>query len=336
LKLLQIIEMKVFGHLRSGNFLGLAGVFLCLLLLFQCGSKKSSTEAKSSVAEAQPAENRVVLQVKETAYSEDQFNKYVREEAGTEAKALEAPTLSRLFDEFIEQKLFLQAALDQKMTVSLDEKNQYLAKQAGESWPEEDQTALLQSDSGPLFDKMLVEKYVNEVAKDIKVDDDEIHRYYDLHKSEFFLPERVEVSQILLPTEAKAVEVWDKAKLASEEEFRAMATAESIGPEAQRGGEMGTYQKGQLPAEWEEPIFSLAEGQVTPVIESSYGFHVFRVDRKYEPEWIPLEKASTAIKLNLLDLKVKAGVYRRLKELEEELDWTAFFENLSFPYQRID
>lgn len=336
MKLLQIIEMKISSPFRCGHFPGLAGVFLCLLLLAQCGSKKSSTGAESSVAEAQPVESRVVLQVRETAYSEAQFNQYVRDEAGTEAKALEAPTLSRLFDEFIEQKLFLQAALDQKMTVSLDEKKQYLAKQAGESWPEEEKTILLQSDSGPLFDKMLVEKYTSGVAKDIKVDDDEVQRYYDLHKSEFFLPERVEVSQILLPTEAKAVEVWDKAKLASEEEFKAMATAESIGPEAPRGGEMGIYQKGQLPAEWEEPIFSLAEGQVSPVIESSYGFHVFRVDKKYEPEWIPLEKASPTIKLNLLDLKVKAGVSRRLNELEEKLEWTAFPENLSFPYQRID
>jgi hypothetical protein len=328
--------MKISSPFRCGHFPGLAGVFLCLLLLSQCGSKKSSTGAESSVAEAQPVESRVVLQVREMAYSEDQFNQYVRDEAGTEAEALEAPTLSRLFDEFIEQKLFLQAALDQKMTVSLDEKKQYLAKQAGESWPEEEKTILLQSDSGPLFDKMLVEKYTSGVAKDIKVDDDEVQRYYDLHKSEFFLPERVEVSQILLPTEAKAVEVWDKAKLASEEEFKAMATAESIGPEAPRGGEMGIYQKGQLPAEWEEPIFSLAEGQVSPIIESSYGFHVFRVDKKYEPEWIPLEKASPTIKLNLLDLKVKAGVSRRLNELEEKLEWTAFPENLSFPYQRID
>jgi hypothetical protein len=60
------------------------------------------------------------------------------------------------------------------------------------------------------------------------------------------------------------------------------------------------------------------------------------VDKKYEPEWIPLEKASPTIKLNLLDLKVKAGVSRRLNELEEKLEWTAFLENLSFPYQRID
>jgi parvulin-like peptidyl-prolyl isomerase len=183
---------------------------------------------------------------------------------------------------------------------------------------------------------MIVEKYINEISKDIKVDEDEAQRYYDLHKSEFFLPERVEVSQILLPTESRAVEVWDQAKLASEDAFRAMATAESIGPEASKGGEMGIFQRGQLPQEWEDVIFSLREGEVSPVIKSSYGFHVFRVDKRYEPEWIPFEKASSNIKINILELKAKAEVSRRLEDLKEKLDWTAYTENLSFPYQRTD
>jgi len=274
--------------------------------------------------------------VGEAEYSEADFNIYVRNEAGTEPRSVEFLTRSRLFDEFVEQKLFLRAARDQKITASPEEKKLYLEKQAGEAWPEEEQRALLGSDSGPLYDKMIVDKYLSEVVKDIKVDQGEIQRYYDLHKSEFFLPERVEVSQILLPTEAKAVEVWDKAKLVSAEGFRDLAITESIGPEASEGGVMGIFQKGQLPQEWETVIFSLHEDEVSPVIESSYGFHIFWVDKIYEPEWIPLEKASATIRLNLMDLEVKAAVSRRLEELKEGLDWEAFPENLSFPYQRTD
>lgn len=310
--------------------------FLSIFLLFQCGSKKSSTEAPPSVQEDQKTDYRVILRVGESEYSEADFNTYVRDEAGTEPKAVEFLTRSRLFDEFVEQKLFLRAALDQKITASPEERKLYLEKQAGEGWPEEEQRALLESDSGPLHDKMIVEKYLSEVVKDIKVDESGVQRYYDLNKSEFFLPQRIEVSQILLPTEAKAVEVWDKAKLASADGFRGLAISESIGPEASEGGVMGIFQKGQLPQEWETVIFSLHEEEVSPVIESSYGFHVFRVDKIYEPEWTPLEKASAAIRLNLMDVKVKAAVSRRLEELRESLDWEEFPENLSFPYQRTD
>jgi hypothetical protein len=328
--------MKMFSSFHGGNIFCTAGALLCVFLLLQCGSKKSSTEAQPSAQEGQPEENRLVLQAGKTDYFEADFNKYVRDEAGTDAKVLEAATLSRLFDGFIEEKLFLQAARAQKIVLTLGEKKQYLAKQAVESWPEEEQSALLESDSGPLFDKMMVEKYINEVVKDIKVDDGEVQRYYELHKSEFFFPERIEVSQVLVPTEAKAIEVWDKAKSASDEEFRSIAISESIGPEASQGGQMGIFQRGQLPQEWEEVIFSLREGEVSPVVESSYGFHIFRVDKKYEPDWIPFEKAYPTIKLNILDMKVKAEVSRRLQDLKEKLDWAAYPENLSFPYQRTD
>lgn len=328
--------MKILRSFRGRYIFCLSGLFLCAFLLFQCRSKDSSTEAQPSIKEGQPDENRVVLQVGDAVYSEADFNKYIRDAVGTDAKALETLTLSRLFDEFIEEKLFFEAARNQKITLSPAEKKEYLAKLAEESWTEEEKTALLASDSGSFFDKMMVEKYIHEVVKDIKVDEAEIQRYYDLHKSEFFLPERVEVSQILVPTEDKAIEVWEKAKMVSEEGFRALATAESIGPEASQEGDMGVFQKGQLPQELEDAIFSLRVGEVSPVVKSSYGFHVFRLDYKYEPEWIPFEQASSSIKLKLLDLKVKAAVSRHLNDLEETLEWAVFPWNLSFPYQRTE
>jgi parvulin-like peptidyl-prolyl isomerase len=71
----------------------------------------------------------------------------------------------------------------------------------------------------------------------------------------FFLPERIEVSQILLPTEAKAVEVWDKAKLTSAEGFRDLAITESIGPEASQGGVMGIFQKASFPRNGKPSFF---------------------------------------------------------------------------------
>jgi len=323
-------------RLQWGDAFCLSTFFLSTFLLLQCGSEKSSTKAPAFAQEDRQAINRIVLRVGEAEYSEADFNIYVRNEAGTEPESVEFLTRSRLFDEFVEQKLFFRAARDQKITASPEEKKVYLERQAGEAWPEAEQRELLESDSGPLQDKMIVDKYLSEVVKDIKVDQGEIQRYYELHKSEFFLPERVEVSQILLPTEAKAVEVWDKAKLVSAEGFRDLAITESIGPEASEGGVMGIFQKGQLPQEWETIIFSLHEDEVSAVIESSYGFHVFRVDKIYEPEWIPLEKASATIRLNLMDLEVKAAVSRRLEELKESIDWEAFPENLSFPYQRTD
>lgn len=313
-----------------------AGLAMLILFGLSCGQKNSSGSKESPVSEQKMARNLVILRVGEESYFESDFQKYVRDMFGNGADKLEAVTLSHLFDEFFETKLLLQAAHDRGITVSPAEKDEYLAKLEREEETAEVPKPLWEPDSGEALDKIMIEKYLLPIVQDIRTEDGEVQRYYELHKSEFFLPDRVQVSQILLPTEAEAVDIWEKVKSASEEDFRAAARAHSIGPESSNGGIMGVFQRGQLPLEMETVVFSLGEGEVSPVIESSYGFHLFRLDRKLEPEWISLEEASDSIRRKLLDLKIKQAVSQHIRSLEERLEWQIFPENLPFPYQRTE
>ena len=43
---------------------------------------------------------------------------------------------------------------------------------------------------------------------------------------------------------------------------------------------MGYVARGDLPEEMEKAIFSLKEGEVSPVVSSSYGYHLFKVIQK--------------------------------------------------------
>jgi parvulin-like peptidyl-prolyl isomerase len=187
-----------------------------------------------------------------------------------------------------------------------------------------------------LVDKLRVEKYIRELSRDMAVGDDEVRTYYDGQPGEFSLPERVQVSQILVPTEHEAVELWEKARFSDEEGFRALARAQSVGPEASESGEMGVFQRGQLPADMEASVFAMTDGEVSPVVESSYGFHIFRLDKKFAPEQVSFEDAAPSIRQKLLGRKAEAVAARRLEELKKSLDWDVFPENLFFPYQRTD
>jgi parvulin-like peptidyl-prolyl isomerase len=311
---------------------------LAMLILFglSCGQKDSSGSKEYSVSGEKEARDLIILKVGEKSYFESDFQKYVQAIFGNGADKIGAATLSHLFDEFFETKLLLQAAHDRGITVSLAEKDEYLAKVEREEEAAEMPKPLWEPDSGETLDKIMIEKYLLPIVQDIRVEDGEIQRYYELHKSEFYLPDRVQVSQILLPTEAEAMDIWEKVKSASEEDFRAAARANSIGPESSSGGIMGVFQQGQLPLEMEKAVFALREGEVSPVIKSSYGFHLFRLDRKLEPEWISLEEASASIRLKLLDLKIRQAVSQHLRSLEERLEWQIFPENLPFPYQRTE
>lgn len=312
-----------------------AGVWMAFLAS-GCGSREPAGEAASSARSESPDESRIVLQVGPDSYSLGDFSRYVRETVGTGEADLNVAGLSHFFDQFIEEKLLLRAAADKGITVSLENKKAYLEEVEEGVLTEEEKAALLASDSGPLIDKLKIEIYSREITRGITVEDDEVRTYYEGNPGQFSLGERVQVSQILLPTEVRAVEVWERARFADEAGFRALAQSESIGPEAAEGGIMGVFQRGQLPLELEEAVFAMREGEVGPISESPYGFHIFRLDKKYEPERLSFEDAAPSIRRKIFDLKAEAALKRHLDELAKSREWRIFPENLSFPYQRTN
>ena len=118
------------------------------------------------------------------------------------------------------------------------------------------------------------------------------------------------------------------------EDFKRLAQTQSVGAEALKGGEMGIFAMGQLPEEMEAVVFSLKEGEVSPVFESSYGFHIFRLDSRYEPELMTSDQAASSIRAKLLSQKVENRLSLHIQNLKNSLHWEFYEQNLYFPYQR--
>ena len=99
---------------------------------------------------------------------------------------------------------------------------------------------------------------------------------------------------------------------------------------------MGVFQTGDLPADMERVIFALDEGRTSQVVESSYGFHVFRLDRKFPPALQTDAEAAPEIGRRILAQKMKDALAAHLDGLKDTLGWQVFTENLFFAYQRLD
>jgi len=315
-------------------------LFLILLVLFSaffiinCHGKKVEENLSDYKLNNPEKKNNIILKIEDSFYFNSNFEKHLLLIAGNEYNNLSLDSLSRLFDNFVEEKILLEAARSKKIALTWEEQKTYLAKLAKESWPYEKKLALNQIDTKVILERLLIEKYTFEIVKDIEVTDEETKEYYDLHKREFLRPERVKVSQILLKTEDKAIEVLERLKGCDDEDFRKAVKEISIGVEASKGGEMGVFEMGQLPFEMEKVIFSLEEGELSPVVESSYGYHIFKLDKRYEPGLISEEEAASEIKIKILNVKIKQKISQNLKELKEKIGWDFYLENLSFPYQR--
>jgi hypothetical protein len=309
-------------------------VLVFVVFFTNCG-ENNSTKSLSSQDSREEAQKNIILRVQDSVYSNADFERYLKLSLGDEYGNLSDLSLSRLFDDFAEEKLLLEEAQNHEFVLTLEEKKEYLARHSNDSMIEAEERPMDADGEELLYEQLLVEKYTYSLIKDIDVGQEEIQNYYLKHKREFLLPERVKVSQILLSSEEKAVEVLEKVADGNAENFKRLAKDQSIGVEAAKGGEMGVFAMGQLPEEMETVIFALKEGEVSPVLESSYGFHIFRLDSRYEPELIPPDKAASSIELKILGQKVKNHIAVRLEDLKNSLDWEFYPQNLYFPYQRI-
>jgi hypothetical protein len=135
----------------------------------------------------------------------------------------------------------------------------------------------------------------------------EVAAYYAAHAGDFAIPERVRLYQILVPSEAEAREVV--TRLAREpQSFEALARTRSRAPEASGGGLMGEFERGQLPLELDQAAFALQPGQPSPIVKTSLGFHVLRLDARAPARASTLEEAQADIRGLLLRERSDAAV----------------------------
>lgn len=137
-------------------------------------------------------------------------------------------------------------------------------------------------------------------------DNDACRRYYERNPARFRSPDIYEVSHILfaaLPSDSEAYAQACKAAAAAMTELRAhperfatLAQAHSCCPSAAQGGNLGQITGGQTTPEFERALLALTPGEMSPQpVETRYGFHVIRLDRRHDGRLLPYEVVADRI-----------------------------------------
>ncbi|HEV2577500.1 MAG TPA: peptidylprolyl isomerase [Acidobacteriaceae bacterium] len=138
-----------------------------------------------------------------------------------------------------------------------------------------------------------------EVGRHLNLTRAEEEKYYKEHGKDFEVPEQVHLSEILIPTPDNATDAQVaaaqqkadavEAKLKGGANFADTAKADSGGPTAAAGGDLGDFKRGMLGDVLEKATFSLPAGSYTQPIRTRQGFVILKVDSHQQAGIPPLE-----------------------------------------------
>ncbi len=227
-----------------------------------------------------------------------------------------------LLDDLIRQKILKQEATQQQIAISESELEQEIRKYKSRYTEREFQEVLKKRkiDYGTWRElkrnTLLIDKWIKEyLFADLKVSDEEIKAYYDTHEIEFTRPEAVRVRQIVTDSREKAENILKRVQ--EWENFAKLARDLSIAPDRRQGGDLGYISRGSFPKEF-DICFDLKEGETSPIVQSSYGFHIFKVIEKKSQEKVSLAEVKPQIEEWLKEEKREEAFEKYYQELQKK------------------
>jgi peptidyl-prolyl cis-trans isomerase SurA len=255
------------------------------------------------------------------------------------------PTILR---DLIDQKLLLQKGKelgitgDTELVKQLDKIRQQMhlasiddlekaAKEQGVSFEDyKDQTR----------SRIITEQVIGrEVGSHIHITNEEVQAFYNEHQKDMQTTEEVQLSEILVSTQAKQPEgdksappPEDPARVTAAEakakdlleqlrkgtNFEELARKNSDGPSAAQGGELGGFKRGELAKDLEEKTFSLKPGQFTDVLRTKQGFLILKVKAHPQSGTPPLKDVDERIRQAIYLQKLEPASRAYMTKLREQ------------------
>jgi parvulin-like peptidyl-prolyl isomerase len=184
---------------------------------------------------------------------------------------------SQMLDEYLRRRLLLAEAERAGLTVAEVE-----VEQAAQENPQL-RALLAAGDSREEMRRdLLIDKYYRQVVlRNVRVTPEEAQRYLEQNQSRLTDKPGFLVREIRVQTRDEA-ERLRRELTEGKRDFAALARLHSDAPNAEAGG-LSRYDEGQLPDILENAIKPLHPGDLSPVVESGYGFHLFKLEQRIQP-----------------------------------------------------
>jgi peptidyl-prolyl cis-trans isomerase C len=150
-------------------------------------------------------------------------------------------------------------------------------------------------------DMILTQLNVNNLMASVKIDDTEVKAHFETNKTKFSTPEKTDTSHILVDSEEECKEVHNKIT-SNEITFEDAAKAHSKCPSKEKGGNLGSYPKGQM---------------VSEPVKTQFGYHIIRLNEKQESAEAKFEEVKEQASKDLLGTKQKEEYMNKISHMRQ-------------------
>jgi parvulin-like peptidyl-prolyl isomerase len=174
-----------------------------------------------------------------------------------------------------------------------------------------------------LEDELLVSLWMKKQMDNAIVSDSEAKEFYEANKDKFKVAESVHARHILVTDEKTAKEIIKELKglkgEALKKKFMEIAKEKSTGPTGPKGGDLGTFAKGQMVPEFDKAVFKLKKDEITlEPVKTQFGYHIILVEDKKEAGVIPYDQVKEKIIQTLKQKQFQTKLAEVAKELKSK------------------
>lgn len=300
--------------------------------LFLLGFSLQGGLAKA--AETLPSKGKVAV-VNGKVITQADFDQQLAIAGEQMAKTGNVPTNADILESLIDFELLYQGS--EKKGITVDDKtvsakfDQWKKQFSSDAEYQEVLAKLKLSESG-IKDKfkrgMQVQAFIDkQFAQNVVISDQESKAFYDSHLDYFKIPEQVHARHILIKVDpnadaAKKAEARKKIgeiqqRLKKGEDFAALAKEFSQCPSSANGGDLGSFGRTDMVEPFAKTAFSLKPGEVSGIVETSFGFHLIKMVDKKPPTTVAYETIKARLVAMLKQEKMQKEIDQYLEGLKK-------------------
>lgn len=177
-------------------------------------------------------------------------------------------------------------------------------------------------------DEVRITRLIEQVTSNAThVTDADVDEFYKENVERFKEPETVTARHILIAVtneEDKAAQKEKaeaiRARLIGGEDFAEVAVAESDDPGSKSTGGEYTFPRGRMVPPFEEAAFTQEIGEIGPLVETQFGYHIIQVEKREPARDVPLEEVRTNVAAYLRSQKGPAALQEYLAGLRSNAE----------------